>query len=118
MPWNIEFEDAFEAEFDQFSEAVQDKAQAMLLVLEEYGPKLGRPRVDTLNGSKHNNMKELRFSVDKEVWRLAFAFDPERTAILLTAGDKAGENEKQFYKALIRVADKRYDAHLKRIAKD
>ena len=116
MPWEVEFEDAFEPEFEELSEAVQDKAYAMFNVLSEFGPTLGRPKVDTLNGSKHANMKELRFSVGKEEWRIAFAFDPKRTGMLLAAGDKAGEDGKRFYKQLINVADERYDAHLKRIS--
>lgn len=67
----------------------------MLVPLREYGPALGRPEVDTLNGSKHANMKELRFRADGGVWRVAFAFDPERNAILLVAGDKSGTSEKK-----------------------
>jgi hypothetical protein len=57
-------------------------------------------------------MKELRFSAAAGVWRVAFAFDPERRAILLVAGDKAGINERKFYRWLIRLADERLDAHL------
>lgn len=65
---------------------------------------MGRPRVDTLNGSKRANMKELRFDAADGVWRIAFAFDPKRKAILLVAGDKSGVSEKKFYKALIAKA--------------
>jgi hypothetical protein len=57
-------------------------------------------------------MKELRFSAAKGEWRVAFAFDPKRRAILLVAGDKAGVSEKRFYRELIRKADIRFDAHL------
>ena len=57
-------------------------------------------------------MKELRFKALNGVWRLAFAFDPDRAAILLVAGDKSGTNEKRFYKQLIRTADARFDQHL------
>jgi hypothetical protein len=78
---------------------------------------LGRPRVDTLNGSSHPNMKELRFDADNGVWRVAFAFDPRRKAILLVASDKSGVGEKRFYKELIRKADIRFDAHLDRLKK-
>ena len=81
-------------------------------LLEEFGPQLGRPRVDTLNGSKHANMKELRFNADDGVWRVAFAFDPKRKAILLVCGDKSGGSEKRFYKRLIKKADDRFDDHL------
>jgi hypothetical protein len=68
--------------------------------------------VDTLNGSHYANMKELRFRADGGVWRVAFAFDPQRNAVLLVAGDKSGVNEKTFYKRLIGKADKRYREHL------
>ena len=57
-------------------------------------------------------MKELRFNADDGVWRVAFAFDPQRQAIVLVAGDKAGQNQKKFYKQLIDRADRRYAAHL------
>ncbi len=89
----------------------------MARVLQEFGPQLGRPRVDTLNGSRHANMKELRFSAAGGEWRVAFAFDPRRKAILLVAGDKSGGSEKRFYRELIRKADERFDAHLARIGK-
>ena len=59
-------------------------------------PQAGRPRVDTLNGSRHANMKELRFSAADGEWRVAFAFDTKRKAFLLVAGDKSGINEKRF----------------------
>lgn len=75
----------------------------------------GRPRVDTLKGSKHAKMKELRFDAADGVWRVAFAFDPEREAVLLVAGDKSGRSERTFYRRLIAVADKRFDAHLARL---
>lgn len=85
-----------------------------LALLEACGPSLGRPYVDTLKGSKHPNMKEIRFTVSNGVWRAAFAFDPDRKAIVLVAGDKAGANEGRFYRALIAKADRRFDRHLER----
>ena len=81
-------------------------------LLAEFGPNLGRPTVDTLKGSQHANMKELRFSWNGQVWRVAFAFDPQRQAILLVGGDKGGANQRRFYESLLRVADERYDHHL------
>ena len=71
--------------------------------------------MDTLNGSDHANMKELRFDAAGGVWRAAFAFDPNRKAILLVAGDKSGGNEKRLYRTLIYKADARFDAHLAEI---
>jgi len=63
-------------------------------------------------------MKELRFSAADGEWRVAFAFDPERRAILLVAGDKSGGSEKRFYRELIRKADNRFDAHVVRLKKE
>ena len=80
------------------------------------GQGLGRPHADTLFGSRHANMKELRFAAANGVWRVAFAFDPQREAIVLVAGDKAGVAQKRFYTALIAKADRRYDNHLAALA--
>jgi hypothetical protein len=94
---------------------VRTEILALSLLLEQFGPQFGRPRVDTLNGSRHSNMKELRCSAEDGEWRVAFAFDPKRTAILLLAGDKSGVSERRFYRELIRKADDRFDAHLVRL---
>jgi hypothetical protein len=94
---------------------VQDELLAHIALLEQFGPQLGRPRADTLNGSRHPNMKELRFGAAGGVWRAAFAFDLNRSAILLVAGDKSGVSEKRFYRQLIEKADDRFDAHVARI---
>lgn len=115
MKWEVLFHDSFSCEFDELDEAVQDELLANARLLERFGPTLGRPRVDTLKGSRHANMKELRFAAAAGVWRVAFAFDPHRRAILLVAGDKSGGNERRFYRRLIRKADERLDEHVSRI---
>jgi len=115
MTWTVIFHPDFETEFDEFSVALQDEILARLL--EQFGPHLGRPRVDTLNNSRHSNMKELRFDVNDGVWRTAFAFDTQRKAILLIAGNKSGVSQKRFYKTLIKKADKRFDDHLTNLTK-
>ncbi len=112
MSWVVIFHDAFEPEFQALALDVQESLAASVMLLVTYGPMLGRPHADTLVGSKHSNMKELRFAAEDGVWRVAFAFDPERRAILLVAGDKAGIAQKRFYRALIDKADKRFSAHL------
>ncbi|NBO82987.1 MAG: addiction module toxin RelE [Betaproteobacteria bacterium] len=81
-------------------------------------PNLGRPAADTLKGSRHANMKELRFDWNGEVWRVAFAFDPKRQAILLAGGDKGGADQRRFYKRLIAIADDRYDKYLATLKKE
>lgn len=118
MKWAVEMADEFEAEFDALPEDVQTEILALSLVLEQFGPQLGRPRVDTLSGSRHANMKELRFSAADGEWRVAFAFDPRRRAILLVSGDKSGGSQKRFYRDLIRKADQRFDGHLSRLKKE
>jgi len=118
VKWAVEMVDEFEREFDVLHEEVQTEILALSLVLEQFGPQLGRPRVDTLNGSSHSNMKELRFSAADGEWRVAFAFDPRRKAILLVAGDKSGGSGKRFYRELIRKADERFGTHLARLKKE
>jgi len=115
MPWVVEFDHIFETEFLAFEPPVQDALLATAKLLADYGPQLGRPYADTLKGSKHANMKELRFEAADGEWRAAFAFDPERKAILLVAGDKSGGSEKRFYKRLIAKADLRFSAHLENL---
>jgi hypothetical protein len=109
------FHQDFEIEFDVLPVAVQDELLARAILLERFGPALKRPHADTLGGSAHRNMKELRFEADDGVWRVAFAFDSKRNALLLVAGDKAGGHEKTFYKRLIAKADTRFTQHLKNL---
>jgi hypothetical protein len=113
MAWIVRLADSFEDEFEALPESVQEELLARAKLLEEYGPSLGRPWADTLKGSDHANMKELRFDAADGVWRVAFAFDPKRQAILLVAGDKSGGSQAKFYKRLLNTADERYAAHLK-----
>ena len=115
MNWEVRLDPAFDPEFDALPTAVQDELLAQAKLLETFGPSLGRPRVDTLKGSRHANMKELRFQADNGVWRVAFAFDPKRQAILLVAGDKSGVSERRFYRRIIKKADERFDTHLDRL---
>ncbi|MGA8087523.1 MAG: type II toxin-antitoxin system RelE/ParE family toxin [Terracidiphilus sp.] len=100
----------------QFSENVQQMVLARAELLGKFGPQLGRPHVDTLKGSKHPNMKELRFRADDGVWRVAFAFDVKRKAVVLVGGDKSGVSETRFCRNLIEIADRRFDQHQKALA--
>jgi hypothetical protein len=112
MQWTVSLAKEFEDEFDELQPEVQDAILARALLLEREGPLLGRPHADTLTGSRYANMKELRCNAADGVWRIAFAFDPDRQAILLVAGDKSGGSEKSFYKQLIARADERFERHL------
>ncbi len=96
MMWTVLLADEFEQELSALGKEVQDEVFALTRLLQQFGPQLGRPRVDTLRDSRHANMKELRFDAADGVWRVAFAFDPKRRAILLVAGDKSGGSENDF----------------------
>ena len=81
-----------------------------LLILREIGPSLGRPYVDSIKESRHKNMKELRIQNRQRLFRILFAFDPDRNAILLVGGEKRGD--KRFYQKMIPLADYLFDEHL------
>jgi len=84
-----------------------------LIILQNIGPSLGRPYVDTVKQSKYKNMKEMRIQTKEHVLRIFFAFDPKRQIVLLIGGDK--RNDKNFYDRMIQKADQIYENHLKRL---
>lgn len=93
----------------------REQVAAAIELLEDRGPQLGRPIVDTVSRSRHRNMKELRpGSAGRSELRILFAFDPQRQAILLIAGDKAG-NWQRWYRRNIPLADDLFDNHLNRL---
>jgi hypothetical protein len=110
--WTVATTDDFDEWFTDLGEEGQAEVMAKVELLKLLGPRLGRPHADTLNGSRHANMKELRANTSDKVMRIVFAFDPNRAAILLVAGDKAGVSQKRFYKQLLAKADELYDLHL------
>ena len=97
---------------------MQDELFSLLIKLRRFGPQLGRPEVDTLHGSRLANLKELRFRLDHVQWRVAFAFDPARKAILLVGGSKYGISQSRFYRSLIQIAERRFSIHLAHIVKE
>lgn len=116
MTWSVFLHDDFTPEVAAMPREARVAMAERAAALAEFGPTLGRPHVDTLNGSVYSNMKELRFDAADGVWRVAFIFDPTRAAILLVAGDKSGVKQKRFYKSLIKQADTRYAAHLAKLS--
>lgn len=113
--WKVAFTAEFEDWIDTLTKEQQADVQASLDLLELEGPQLSRPHADTLSGSRHNNMKELRTQSSGKPLRSFFAFDPTRTAIVLLGGDKSGD--KKFYERMIRKADDLYDLHLANLNK-
>jgi len=112
MTWVVQLHDEFAEEFRSWRHDVQKAAATSIATLQLLGPTLARPHADTLKASRHGNMKELRFSVGDGEWRIAFAFDPGRQAILLVGASKSGVVSDRFYRRLIATADKRLDVHL------
>ena len=117
VPWTVEFHPGCEAWADELDQNDAEALLAAIRVLRDQGPSLGRPLVDTINGGRHKNMKELRpGSRGRSEVRVLFAFDTARHAILLVGGDKSG-NWSGWYDINIPIADDRFAGHLKALAK-
>jgi hypothetical protein len=113
--WNVEFTDQFEEWWETLSGDEQRALTAAVQLLERDGPALGRPLADTIKGSRHRNMKELR--PPATALRVLFAFDPRRTAILLIGGNKQ-HRWREWYAEFIPVADSLYDEHLAELRRE
>jgi len=111
--WNVVTRPLFDEWFLSLDESDQINVRACIQVLLERGPQLSRPYADTVEDSKHSNMKELRVQSNGKPIRTFFAFDPERTGIILCGGDKTGD--KRFYKKMIPIADAELDEHLEEL---
>ncbi len=111
--WTVEYTDEFGVWWHTLSEDQQEDIAMSVQLLRNLGPSLPRPHADTLKGSKHKNMRELRTQSSGLPLRTLYAFDPRRCAILLIGGDKTGDN--RFYEKMIPLADQLYDNHLKEL---
>jgi hypothetical protein len=116
MAWDVEFTDEFERWWTELNEPVQDAIDRGVHLLERRGPTLPFPHSSGVRSSKHGNMRELRVQVGGDPYRIFYAFDPRRAAILLIGGTKAGDD--RFYERMIPVADRIYDEHLEELAKE
>ncbi|WP_174891460.1 type II toxin-antitoxin system RelE/ParE family toxin [Candidatus Hamiltonella defensa] len=115
--WEVITTECFDEWFLSQNDSLREALYEAMGILEKFGPKLGRPHVDTLNGSDFPNMKELRVQHSGYPIRAFFAFDPTRRAIILCAASKTGLNERRFYKDMIRLADSEYRKHLAKLEK-
>jgi hypothetical protein len=114
--WEVEFTDEFESWWDGLSEEEQDKIAVAVLKLKEAGPTLGFPDTSDVAQSRHSGMRELRVQIHGKPFRVLYAFDPRRVAILLIGGDKTGND--RWYDTQVPVADRLFDEHLIVIAKE
>jgi len=114
--WDIEYADEFDAWWGGLTEPEQEDVRAEVSLLRRFGPALGRPHVDSVDSSRHANMKELRIQHRGRPYRVLFAFDSRRTAILLIGGNKTGRG--RWYKKFVPIADRLYDEHLKALRRE
>jgi hypothetical protein len=113
VAWEVEFTDEFGEWWDSLTAQAQSDVDATVMVLRQFGPALTRPLADTVRGSRFANMRELRVQHGGKPYRILYAFDPRRAAILLLGGDKTGNS--RWYDEYIPKADAIYEEHLREI---
>lgn len=116
MAWDVEYTDELGAWWERLSEDEQESVDASVRLLEARGPQLGYPHTSGISSSRHAHMRELRVQHQGRPYRILFAFDPRRNAILLIGGDKTGDG--RWYDVHVPVADRLYDAHLTELSKE
>lgn len=116
MKWEVEYTDEFGIWWDTLSEAEQESVRASVKLLEDYGPQLCFPHSSGVAGSKHGHMRELRIQHAGCPYRVLYAFDQRRCAILLIGGDKTGND--RWYDQYVPIADQLYDEHLETLIKE
>jgi hypothetical protein len=116
MKWDIEYTDELGEWWGHLNEAEQESIDTAVRLLEEKGPNLGYPHSSGIESSKHSHMRELRIQHQGRPYRVLYAFDPRRSAILLIGGDKTGDG--RWYDTHIPIADHLYDVHLNELKKE
>jgi len=114
--WEVEYTDEFEQWWKLLKEAEQVDIAASIGLFEEHGPNLRHPHSSGINGSKYGQMRELRIQHSGQPYRILYAFDPRRTAILLIGGNKTGND--RWYEKFIPVADNLYEQHIITLKKE
>jgi len=115
MPYQVEYTDEFEDWWDTLSEGEQDDVAATVELLIDKGPTLPFPYSSKIDSSKHGHMRELRIQHAGKPYRVLYAFDPRRTAILLIGGNKTGKD--RWYIEFVPIADALYDRHIRVLKK-
>lgn len=108
--WEVEYTDELGAWWAGLTESEQESVDVSVRLLEERGPNLGFPHTSGIQGSRHSHMRELRVQHEGRPYRILYAFDPRRYAILLIGGDKTGDN--RWYEVHVPLADRLYDTHI------
>ncbi len=113
IEWIVLLDIDFERWLDQQEVGLRREVVSKSQLLKQHGPSLGRPLVNTIKSSKISNLKELRIQYKGDPWRILFAFDPVRRAVLLVGGEKQGE--KRWYEKNIQIAEERFKRHLEKM---
>ena len=111
MKWDIEYTDEFGVWWDDLVEKEHESIRSTVKLLGELGPNLPFPYSSSIQGSKHSKIRELRIQHAGRPYRVLYAFDPRRVAILLLGGDKTGND--RWYELNVPIANRLYDKHLK-----
>jgi hypothetical protein len=114
VPWDVEFVDEFGVWWEGLTADEQDSVDFTVGLLMVQGPTLDHPHSSKVVSSRHAHMRELRVQHQGRPYRVLYAFDPRRAAILLLGGDKTGND--RWYVENVPEADKRYDVHLEVLA--
>lgn len=116
MFWEVEFTDELGAWWETLNEREQESIDASVQLLEARGPQLGFPHTSAIVQSRYSHMRELRIQHDGQPYRILYAFDPRRAAILLIGGNKTGDD--RWYEVFVPIADRLYDEHLVELSKE
>ena len=116
MGWEVEYTDEFEAWWEELDHDEQESIAAIVQVLEIKGPSLPHPHSSGIKSSRHDHMRELRVQHKGQPYRVLYAFDPRRVAILLIGGSKAGDD--RWYESFVPKADGLYDDHLRSLEQE
>jgi hypothetical protein len=116
MEWIVEYTDEFGAWWGRLMAEEQEDINAVVILLQRLGPALRFPYTSSIGSSRHSHMRELRIQHAGRPYRVLYAFDPRRTAILLIGGDKTGND--RWYDTYVPVADRLYDEHLEQLRRE
>jgi hypothetical protein len=116
LAFEIEYTDEFGEWWDALTEDEQSSVDGAVELLEVFGPRLPFPHSSTVESSRHGHMRELRIQHRGRPFRVLYAFDPRRVALLLTGGDKTGDQ--RWYQKYVPIADDLYDEHLRALERE
>lgn len=116
MEWDVENTDEFGEWWKALTDAERDSIRPIVGLVEQLGPNVPFPYSSGISTSRHSHMRELRVQHEGRPYRVLYAFDPRRAAILLIGGDKTGND--RWYDEFVPVADELYDVHLITLEKE